>query len=103
MHLDDRLLPARLDALVQAAPLRLRPHRRHVDGEHADLEQLLHRLADLGLVRVGMDAEGVLLLLDQAVALLGDDGCDENLPGGEAHDDDASSVASSTTAPPAPA
>src|SRR5262249_34655385 len=80
----------------------LRPHRRDVDREHAALEQLLHRLADLGLVRVGMHAEGVLLSLDQAVALLGDDRCDENLPGGEAHAA-PSRVASSTTVPAAPA
>jgi hypothetical protein len=37
------------------------------------VEELLDRLADLRLVRVGIDAERVLAVLDQAVALLDDD------------------------------
>src|SRR4029079_3826875 len=83
--LDDRLLPALLHALVQAAALRLRLHLGDVHREDADLEELLDPLQDLRLVRVGMDAECVFALLDQAVALLGDDRGDQHLARGEAH------------------
>src|ERR687884_2125395 len=54
-----------------AAPLALPVDR--VDRGDLDVEHLLDRLADLGLVRVGVDDEGVLALVEQAVALLGDD------------------------------
>src|SRR4026208_611402 len=55
-------------------------------GLHAHLEQLLHGLADLRLVRVGMDVECVLALLDQLVALLRDDRREQNLVWMQAHD-----------------
>src|SRR3954454_10849514 len=44
-----------------------------VDRGHLDVEDLLDGLADLGLVRLGVDDERVLALVEQAVALLGHD------------------------------
>src|SRR5437867_3635263 len=68
----DRLLPARPAALeaphaLPLAPTRLRPH-----GSDLHAEDLLHRMADLDLVRVPRDLEshGVQLVLE-AHALLG--------------------------------
>src|SRR5262249_3883933 len=81
MELDDRLLPARAHALVDAAPLRLRLHRNDVDLENADVEELLDGLPDLRLVRVRMDLERVLALVDHRVALLAHDGCEQDLAG----------------------
>src|SRR5207249_7839668 len=85
-ELDHGLLPARPAALGLPAPLRLRGHRRDVDREHVHLEQLLDGLADLRLVRVLVDLEDVLVVLDQAVALLGDDRCEQDLVRMEAQD-----------------
>src|ERR1044071_8477557 len=102
VDLHDRLLPALPRPLVQPAPLRLRLHLRDVDREHADLEQLLDGLADLRLVRLGVHAERVLLLLDQPIALLRDDRRDDHLAGREAHDD-SSSAASAGAPLPSPA
>src|SRR6185312_1130692 len=45
-----------------------------VDRGDLDAEDLLDRQLDLGLVRAGVHLEGVLALVDEAVALLGDDG-----------------------------
>src|SRR5947209_6054737 len=78
MELDDRLLPrARLAGRV-AATLRLRldAHRAHV--AHAHVEDLLDRLADLGLVRAVVDPERVLVRRQQGIALLGDDRADDD-------------------------
>src|ERR671919_550680 len=80
-QLDDRLLPARLAPAVEPAALRLRAHLHDVDALDRDVEELLDRLANLRLVRLRVDAERVLVVLDQAVALLRDDRRDENLAG----------------------
>src|SRR5215210_651698 len=69
-ELDDRLLPAGPPAAHETAPLRLRPDLDDVDGLNLDAEELLDGLPDLGLVGVLVHAEGVLPVLDQAVALL---------------------------------
>src|SRR5262249_38605340 len=104
VDLHDRLLPALPRPLVEAAPLWLGLDLGDVDREHADLEQLLDGLSDLRLVRVGVNLERVLLLLDQAVALLGDDRRDDHLAGGEAHDDSSSAASAGVPlASPAPA
>src|SRR5919108_1813216 len=84
-QLDDRLFPAGLLPADEPAALRLRLHLDDVHGLHAHVEELLHGLADLRLVRIGMDAEGVLALLDQLVALLRDDGREQNLVWMQAH------------------
>src|SRR5882672_7597351 len=73
MELDDRLLPARANALERAAPLRLRLHRHDVHVQDTDVEELLDGLADLRLVRVLMHLERVLAVGDHRVALLADD------------------------------
>src|SRR6266516_1083675 len=83
--LHDRLLPAGLAAGAHAAALRLRLHLDDVHGLDVNAEQLLDGLADLRLVRVGMDAERVLAVLDQLVALLRHDRSEQNLIGMQAH------------------
>src|SRR5918996_1235825 len=85
-ELDDRLLPPGLLALERAAALRLRLDLDDVHALDLVLEQLLHCLAHLGLVRVGMDAERVLVVADQRVALLGDDRGEEDFVRVQAHD-----------------
>src|SRR5262245_27956443 len=100
LQLDDRLLPAGARALAVVPHLRLRRNLDHVDGDDLDAEQLLDRLPDLRLVRVLVHAERVLAVLDQAVALLGDHGRQQNLVGMEAHEAlpwTASSAASLTS------
>src|SRR5205085_2100596 len=82
----DRLLPTRLRALERAAALRLRLHLDDVHALHLDLEELLDGLADLRLVRILVDAEGVLVLRDLLVALLGDDRADQDLARMQAHE-----------------
>src|SRR5215210_4026195 len=84
-ELDDRLLPARSPALDVVALLRLRRHLHDVDRQHFDVEELLDGLPDLRLVRVFVDAERVLAVLDQAVALLGDDRREQDLVRMQAH------------------
>src|SRR5918993_324702 len=84
-ELHDRLLPARLASADHPAPLGLRPDLDDVDRQHLHVEELLDGLPDLRLVRVGMHAEGVLPILDQAVALLGDDRREQNFVRMEAH------------------
>src|SRR3954447_9460697 len=78
VELDDGLLPRAAAPGRVAAALRLRldAHRAHL--EHAHAEDLLHGLADLGLVRVVVDAERVLVRREQRVALLGDDRADDH-------------------------
>src|SRR5262245_55084702 len=77
--LHDGLLPrARAPAGVGATlGLGLDRQRPHV--HYVDVEQRLHRLADLRLVRVGMDAEGVHVRRRQHVALLGYHRADDDL------------------------
>src|SRR6187551_1920932 len=85
-QLHDGLFPARLRALVVAAPLGLGLHLDDVHALDLDVEELLHRLADLCLVRLRVDAERIFVVLDQAVALLGDHRGDEDLARVEAHE-----------------
>src|SRR3954447_9463815 len=81
-HLHDRLLPRPRPAGGPAAALGLGLDRRGPHADHLDLgEQLLHGLADLCLVRVGVYAERVLARRRQHVGLLGDDGTDDHLAG----------------------
>src|SRR5438132_7044426 len=83
--LDDRLLPAGSRASEHAAPLRLRLHLDDVDVHDLDVEQLLHGLADLRLVRVAVHLERVLVLTDLAVALLAHDRREQDLVRMEGH------------------
>src|ERR687886_424023 len=76
---DDRLLPAgHLAPAAAPAPLLAR-HVQRVDRLDPHIEGLLHRLADLDLVRLAMDLEGVLTLLHQVGALLGDQRPDQHV------------------------
>src|SRR4051794_37443483 len=50
-----------------------------VDGGDLDVEHLLDRDLDLGLVRVRVDDEGVLVVVEQAVALLAHDRRDQHV------------------------
>src|SRR3954451_21172283 len=70
---DDGALAAR--ALAEAGPgaLALALAVERVDVADLDAEDLLDRDLDLGLVGVRADEERVLVLVEQAVALLGDD------------------------------
>ena len=52
---------------------------QRVDRGDLDTEDLLDGELDLGLVRARVDDEGVLALVDQAVALLGDDRRDDDV------------------------
>src|SRR5438270_8853863 len=94
MELDDRLLPrARLAGGVAAAlRLRLDAHRAHV--AHAHVEDLLDRLANLGLVRAVVDPERVLVRRQEGIALLGHDRADDD--GARVHFFDALLVRSSS-------
>src|SRR5256885_1105251 len=85
-QLDDRLLPAGLLAADHASALRLRLHLADVHPLDLDVEELLDGLADLGLVRVLVDAERVLAVVDLLVALLGHDRGEEDFVRMEAHD-----------------
>src|ERR1700712_5675377 len=53
---------------------------RRRDGLDLHAEDLLHGELDLGLVRAGVHEERVLALVDQAVALLGDDRTQDDVP-----------------------
>src|SRR5690606_13865626 len=54
---------------------------RRVHRADLDLEDRLDGVLDLGLVRARVDEEGVLPLVDEAVALLGDHRGDDDVPG----------------------
>src|SRR5262249_17723475 len=58
---DDRLLPRRTAAGEPAHPLLLASDHQGPDRRHGDLEQVLHRAADLDLVGVARDLEHDLL------------------------------------------
>ena len=77
MEPDFSVTMARLVSLRLPVPKRVRrvlPARfRRVDALDLDAEDLLDRELDLGLVRAGVDEERVLALVDEPVALLGDD------------------------------
>src|ERR671923_62078 len=85
LQLDDRFLPAWAAALDPVAPLRLRLDLDDVHARDLDVEELLDRLPDLRLVRVLVHAERVLVVLDEAVALLRDHGCEQDLVRMETH------------------
>src|SRR3954447_5253166 len=78
-QLDHRAL-GRL-ALTEAGPgaLALALAVRGVHGQHADVEDLLDRDLDLGLVRVRADEERVPVLVENAVALLGNHRGDDDV------------------------
>src|SRR4029450_2069327 len=84
-QLHDGLLPARPPAAGHPAPLRLRANLDDVHALHLHAEELLDCLADLRLVRVRVDAEGVPAVLEQAVALLGDHRREQDFVRVEAH------------------
>src|SRR3954470_16536275 len=70
---DDGALAARTLAEAGLRPLALALAVERVDVADLDAEDLLDRDLDLGLVGVGADEERVLVLVEQAIALLGDD------------------------------
>src|SRR3954470_17846742 len=70
---DDGALAARALAEAGLRPLALALAVERVDVADLDAEDLLDRDLDLGLVGVRADQERVLVLVEQAVALLGDD------------------------------
>src|ERR687889_2017894 len=76
---DDRSLRVLALAQAETRATRLalavdRVHRVDLDAEH-----LLDRDLDLGLVRARVDDEGVLALVEEVVALLGDDRRDQDV------------------------
>src|SRR5215470_14427719 len=103
---DDRLLPVRAHAGEAADALLLAAHDHGADVLDLDVEQLVHRLADLDLVRVARDLEHELrpeLLLGrsddvaagltQAGALLGEQrALDDELRGSHRYGLSASST-----------
>ena len=58
-----------------------------VDVRHLDLEDLFDSLLDLHLVRVRGHHEGVLAAIGQGIALLGDDGLEDDVVGGLVNSD----------------
>src|SRR5215203_5489072 len=78
-HLHDRLLPGPRAAGGVAAALGLGLHAERADLDHVDVEELLDGLLDLGLVRVGVDAERVAVRGREDVGLLRHDGADDDL------------------------
>src|SRR6266704_2670976 len=85
-ELHDRLLPARAPALDVVAHLRLRRHLDDVHRHDLDAEELLDGLPDLRLVRVLVNLERVLAVLDQAVALLRDHGREQDFVRMQTHE-----------------
>src|SRR3970040_378285 len=84
-ELDDRLLPAGPATTREPAPLRLRLDLEDVHALDLDVEELLDRLPDLGLVRVLVHLERVLAVGDERVALLRDDRGQQDLIGVKTH------------------
>src|SRR5437764_12261007 len=78
MKLDDGLLPRARPAGRVAAPLGLRLDAHGAYALDAYAEDLLHGLAHLRLVRLGVDAERVLVGGEQRIALLADDRADDH-------------------------
>src|SRR6478735_7883203 len=76
---DDRTLRVLAAADAETGPTGLALTVRGVDRVDLDAEDLLDGNLDLGLVRPRVDEEGVLPLVEQAVALLGDDRRDEDV------------------------
>src|SRR3954468_13377445 len=77
--LHDRVLPRPRAAGGEPAALGLGLHRGGADLDDAHVEELLDRLADLRLVRIRVDAERVLVVRGEHVALLADDRADDDL------------------------
>src|SRR5262249_33862266 len=92
-HLHDRLLPRSRAAGGQAAALGLGLDRCGADLDDLDVEERLDGLADLRLVRLRVHAERVLVVGGEHVALLADDGTDDDLR--VVHYSSASSASSS--------
>src|SRR2546425_7961088 len=78
-QLHDGLLPALAGALECTAPLRLRLNLDHVDARDLDVEELFDRLADLRLVRIGVDPERVAPARRVRIRLLADDRGEDDL------------------------
>src|SRR5262245_40864418 len=78
-HLHDGLLPGPGAAGGDAAALGLGGDLRGADLDDVDVEQRLDGLLDLGLVRLVVHAERVLVGGREHVALLGDDWADDHL------------------------
>src|SRR5215207_4613615 len=76
---DDRALGVLALAHAEPGAAGLALSVQRVDRRHLDVEDLLDRELDLGLVRTGVHGERVLALVDQAVALLGDDRRDDDV------------------------
>src|ERR1700761_67615 len=77
---DDRPLGVRPLAPADPGPAALALAVDRVDPGHLDAEDFFDGQADLGLVGVRCHDEGVLALVEQAVALLRDDRPQENVP-----------------------
>src|SRR5690242_9901084 len=86
-ELDDR--PLRVLALAPTGPgaLALALAVERVDGQDPNVEDLLNRDLDLGLVRVRVHQKRVPVAVELAVALLRDHRCDDHVPrvGDRAH------------------
>src|SRR5262245_65250960 len=90
---DDRLLPVAATTLMATHALELALERRRADRGHLHVEDRLHRVPDLYLVRIRADAERhrvVLLLLPHA--LLRHDRAEDDLTRIPSHDNASSSV-----------
>src|SRR5690606_20027645 len=72
-HGHNRALGVRPLAHTEAGPAALALAVVRVDAGDLDVEHLLDSDLDLGLVRMGCDHEGVLVLVEQPVTLLGHD------------------------------
>src|SRR5262245_7962445 len=81
-QLHDRLLPGGLAPDEAADPTLLARHAHRPHGDHLHGEELLHRAADLVLVRARVDGEGdEVLLLATDVALLGHERAPDHVVG----------------------
>src|SRR3954465_249116 len=78
---DDRTLRVLAAAGAETGPTGLALPVRCVDRIDLDAEDLLDGNLDLGLVRPRVDEEGVLALVEQAIALLGDDRREQGVAG----------------------
>src|SRR6266568_620050 len=78
---DDRALDRLARAVTQSGPLPFAWPIERVHVGDLDVEHLLDRDLDLRLVRQRVDVERVLVLVQQAVALLGDDRSEQHIAG----------------------
>src|SRR5579872_5942874 len=98
-QLDDRSFGARPGADDVAGPLGLALAVVGVDGDDLDPPDLLDRVTDVGLGGRAGDEEGVGVVVDQAVGLLGHDRPQDDVTGRDAH----SAPPASGSAPASPA